>query len=58
MDRPVSMGSNLHSVLFVPEDQAYWVAHASCTGHQAAATQKYVKHDLKEALKKLAEIAK
>jgi len=58
MDRPVSMGSNLHSVLFVPEDQAYWVAHASCKGHQAAATQKYVKHDLKEALRKLAELAK
>jgi hypothetical protein len=58
MKRPVSMGSNLHSVLFVPEDQVYWVAHASCKGHQAAATQKYVRHDLKEALKKLGELAK
>lgn len=54
----VAMNSNLHNVLFVPEDQTYWVAHASCKGHQPAATQKYVKHDLREALKKLAELAK
>lgn len=58
MKRPVAMGSNLHNVLFIPEDQNYWVAHASLRGHQPAATQPYVKHSLAENLKKLDEVAK
>lgn len=56
MSRPVAMGSNLHNVLFVPEDQTYHVAHASLRGHQPAAMQKYVKHDLKANLAKLGDI--
>lgn len=56
MKRPVAMGSNLHNVLFIPEDQNYWVAHASLKGHQPAATQPYVKHSLSENLRKLDEI--
>ena len=56
MQRPVAMGSNLHAVLFVPEDQVYHVAHASYKGHQAAATQPYVRHDLKAELKTLEAI--
>jgi hypothetical protein len=58
MKRPVAMGSNLHNVLFIPEDQNYWVAHASLRGHQPAATQPYVKHSLAENLKKLEQVAK
>ncbi|MCY3022228.1 MAG: C45 family autoproteolytic acyltransferase/hydrolase [Planctomycetota bacterium] len=58
MKPPVAMGSNLHSVLFVPEDQAYLVAHATCKGHQPAAAQNYVKHDLKENLRKLEDVRK
>jgi hypothetical protein len=56
MARPVAMGSNLHSVLFVPEDQNYWVAHASINGAKPAATQKYVKHSLKENLVRLDDV--
>jgi len=57
MNSPVAMNSNLHSVLFVPEDGIYHVAHSSCKGHKPASTQPYVRHDLKENLKKLEEIA-
>ena len=56
MKRPVAMGSNLHNVLFVPEDQTYHVAHASTKGRQPAATQPYVKHDLKANLAVLEEL--
>jgi len=56
MKRPVAMGSNLHNVLFIPEDQNYWVAHASLRGHQPAATQPYVKHSLAENVKKLIDV--
>ena len=56
MSRPVSMTSNLHSVLFVPEDQVYHAAHASLRGHKPASETKYVKHDFKEQVKVLKEI--
>ena len=39
MTRPVAMNGNLHNVLFVPEEQIYWTAHASCQGHEPAANQ-------------------
>jgi len=58
MARPVAMGSNLHNVLFVPEDLTYHVAHASTKGRQPAATQPYVKHDLKANLKMLETVKK
>ncbi len=50
MSRPVSMTSNLHSVLFVPEDQIYHAAHSSLRGHKAASETKYVRHDFKEQI--------
>ena len=56
MARPVSMNGNLHSVLFVPEDQTYYTAHASYRGHQPASTQDYVKHNLKAALRVLPDL--
>jgi len=58
MSRPVAMKGNLHNVLFVPEDQVYWVAHASAKGHEPAATQEYVKHDLKGKLEGLKTVGK
>ncbi len=56
MSRPVSMTSNLHSVLFVPEDQIYHAAHASLRGHRPASETKYVRHDFKAQLKVLDEL--
>ncbi|HLX64738.1 MAG TPA: C45 family peptidase [Planctomycetota bacterium] len=56
MSRPVSMQSNLHSVLFVPEDQTYQSAHASLRGHKPASETKYVKHDFKAQVKVLDEL--
>ena len=53
MSRPVSMSSNLHSVLFVPEDLVYHAAHASLRGHKAASETKYLRHDFTEQLKTL-----
>ena len=56
MKMPVAMPSNLHCVLFVPEDQIYYAAHAGLRGHKPAAETKYVRHDFKEELKTLEEV--
>ena len=48
MSRPVAMQSNLHNVLFVPEDGVLYVANASHS--KPAAEQPYVKLDLKNLL--------
>lgn len=48
MDRPVSMVSNLHNVLFVPQQQDVYVAIAAPL--EPAADQPYVKYNLKELL--------
>ncbi len=48
MSRPVAMQSNLHNVLFVPEDGVLYVANASHS--KPAAEQPYVKLDLKKLL--------
>lgn len=44
MSRPVAMSSNLHNVLFVPEDGILWVANAD--HKQPAADRPYVRIDL------------
>lgn len=49
MDAPVAMGnSNLHSVLFVPEDLELWVANAAASG--PAYKQKFYQYNLKDLL--------
>lgn len=49
MSRPVAMQSNLHNVLFVPEDGVFYVANAD---HQhPAAERPYVRLDLNELLR-------
>ncbi|MDP1561484.1 MAG: C45 family peptidase [Pirellulaceae bacterium] len=45
MSRPVAMSSNLHNVLFVPEDGLFQVANASHNG--PAAEQPYVEYNLR-----------
>ncbi len=51
MSRPVAMESNLHNVLFVPEDGVMYVANAD---HQAPAAERpYVKIDLRTLLKSI-----
>jgi hypothetical protein len=49
MSRPVAMKSNLHNVLFVPQDGILYVANAS--HNQPAAERPYVKLELRELLK-------
>jgi hypothetical protein len=49
MDRPVSMTSNLHNVLFETSTGRFWVAHASPDG-QPAAEQAYLGFDLRALL--------
>lgn len=49
MDRPVSMKSNLHNVLFESSTGRFWVAHASPDGRPAA-EQTYRGFDLRELL--------
>ena len=49
MSRPVAMTSNLHDVLFVPQDLVCYVAQAKAT--HPAASEPYVKFDLRQALK-------
>jgi hypothetical protein len=44
MARPVAMSSNLHNVLFVPQDLLFYVAHAD--HRNIAADRPYVKFDL------------
>lgn len=53
MTRPVAMSSNLHNVLFVPEDGVFYVANAS--HHEPAAIRPYAKIDLTALLKSLAD---
>jgi hypothetical protein len=48
MSRPVAMESNLHNVLFVPQDGVFYVANAS--HDEPAANRPYVKLDLRELL--------
>jgi hypothetical protein len=51
MNRPVAMQSNLHNVLFVPEDGVLYVANAD---HQhPAAERPYVRLDLHELLRSM-----
>jgi len=48
MSRPVAMESNLHNVLFVPEDGVFYVANAD---HQRPAAERpYVRLNLKELI--------
>ncbi len=56
MKRPVAMSSCLHAVLFIPEDQTYYAAHASLRGHKPASEQKYVKHNFKEQVEMLSKV--
>lgn len=51
MCRPVAMDSNLHNVLFVPEDGLLYVANASHT--KLAAEMPYVKFDLMALLREI-----
>ncbi len=55
MSRPVAMQSNLHNVLFVPQDGVLYVANAS--HDKPAAERPYARLDLKELLKALPEVA-
>lgn len=48
MSRPVAMQSNLHNVLFVPEDRVFFVANAD--HKRPAAERPYVRLDLMELL--------
>ncbi|MEO1999386.1 MAG: C45 family peptidase [Planctomycetaceae bacterium] len=48
MSRPVAMQSNLHNVLFVPEDGVFYVANAD--HKRPAAERPYVRHNLLELL--------
>lgn len=49
MDRPVSMQSNLHNVLFETSTGRFWVAHASPEG-EPAANQPYRGFDMRSLL--------
>lgn len=51
MTRPVATKSNLHNVLFVPEDGVFYVAHASHS--EIAANRPYTRFDLAEVFKQL-----
>jgi hypothetical protein len=51
MCRPVAMSSNLHNVLFVPEDLVLYVANAD--HHTPAADRPYIKLDLNALLKSI-----
>lgn len=51
MCRPVAMKSNLHNVLFVPEDGVLYVANAD--HQQPAAERPYVRLDLQELLRSM-----
>lgn len=53
MCRPVAMESNLHNVLFVPEDGIFYVANAN--HKQPAAERPYAKLDLHALLKSMKE---
>jgi len=49
MDRPVAMRSNLHNVLFVPEDLVLYIAHAR--GKNPACNEPYLRLDLASLLR-------
>ncbi len=51
MSRPVAMKSNLHNVLFIPEDGVFYVANA--THQDPAANRPYVKMDLNALLRSM-----
>ena len=51
MSRPVAMESNLHNVLFIPEDGVLYVANAD--HRHCAAERPYVRIDLREMLSEL-----
>ncbi len=51
MSRPVAMKSNLHNVLFVPEDGVLYIANAD--HKRPAAERPYTKLDLRELLKSM-----
>ncbi|RLD73661.1 MAG: hypothetical protein DRJ10_17595 [Bacteroidetes bacterium] len=51
MDRPVSMKSNLHNVLFIPKKAEFWVANAG--QRTEACKEPYTKYNLTELLKLL-----
>ncbi len=51
MSRPVAMASNLHNVLFVPEDGVLFIANAD--HKHPAADRPYVKLDLQDLLKQM-----
>ena len=53
MRRPVAMRSNLHDVLFVPQDMVFYVANAR--GRQPACDQPYAAYDLKAILAEMAK---
>ena len=51
MSRPVAMQSNLHNVLFVPQDGILYVANAD--HKRPAAERPYVRLDLSELLQSM-----
>ncbi|MFH0963854.1 MAG: C45 family peptidase [Planctomycetota bacterium] len=51
MKRPVAMESNLHSVLFVPQDLVFYVADAGA--RTPACDEPYARYDLAEMLKEM-----
>jgi hypothetical protein len=51
MCRPVAMKSNLHNVLFIPEDGIFYVANAD--HKRPAAERPYVEYRLNDLLKEL-----
>ena len=56
MDRGVAMsGSNLHNVLFVPEDLVFLVANAGTDS--IAAAEPYIRYDLTEILRRMPDAA-
>jgi hypothetical protein len=55
MSRPVAMTSNLHNVLFIPEDGLFQVANASHDG--PAANQPYVEYNLRSLVRELSDVA-
>jgi len=52
MKRPVAMRSNLHDVLFVPQDLVFYVANAR--GRSPACDQPYARHSLRQWLAEMA----
>ncbi len=53
MRRPVAMRSNLHDVLFVPQELVFYVANAR--GRSPACDQPYVRHSLRELLDEMSK---